>query len=254
MSQAKDRPSPYSMYKENLDKNSKKTRFKRLFPERTPQWVFLLTLIQRYMHFPSLYNNFTHIFSLITRLSNGSKHSWILLIGSNFWKFSKISKGIFQFVVSTCPYMFTWPKISGYAQKLAAVCVFYLILLAYLAKHLRTRTHNQCSLWFVLVDTCLLACLAPNFGTCTKFQCSLWFLTLPYLLTWPRISGHARSLPVVCGFLLLSTCLLAQENPNFRIRAKNLCSLWFLLVHTCLLGQEFQDTREVCLWFVVFYF
>jgi hypothetical protein len=83
-----------------------------------------------------------------------------------------------------------------------------------------------------------------------------WFVvfTCSYLHTWPRISGHAQSLPVVCGFLLLSTCLLAQEHPNFRIRAKNLCSLWFLLVHTCLLGQEFQDTREVYLWFVVFYF
>jgi hypothetical protein len=36
MSQAKDRPFPCSMYKENFDKNTKKTRFKRLFPERTP--------------------------------------------------------------------------------------------------------------------------------------------------------------------------------------------------------------------------
>ena len=143
----------------------------------------------------------------------------ILLSGSSFWKFSKISKGIFQFVVSTCPYMFTWPKISGYAQKLAAVCVFYLILLAYLAKHLRTRTHNQCSLWFVLVDTCLLACLAPNFGTCTKFQCSLWFLTLPYLLTCPRnpkISGFVRKISVVCVFLHFITWLLAPEFQDMR--------------------------------------
>ena len=36
MSQAKDRPFPCSMYKENFDKNTEKTRFKRLFPERTP--------------------------------------------------------------------------------------------------------------------------------------------------------------------------------------------------------------------------
>ena len=207
--------------------------------------VFLLTLIQRYMHFPSLYNNFTHIFSLITRLSNGSKHSWILLIGSNFWKFSKISKGIFQFVVSTCPYMFTWPKISGYAQELAAVCVFYLILLAYLAKNLRTRTHNQCSLWFVLVDTCLLACLAPNFGTCTKFQCSLWFLTLPYLLTCPRnpkISGFVRKISVVCVFYMFVLAYLAKK---FRTRAKIACGLWFFTfpyLLTCPRNPKFHDS------------
>jgi hypothetical protein len=132
--------------------------------------------------------------------------------------------------------MFTWPKISGYAQELAAVCVFYLILLAYLAKNLRTRTHNQCSLWFVLVDTCLLACLAPNFGTCTKFQCSLWFLTLPYLLTCPRnpkISGFVRKISVVCVFYMFVLAYLAK---HFRTCTKIACGLWFLLVDTCLLA------------------
>ena len=39
MSQAEDRPSPCSIYKENFDKKIENTRFKRLFPARTPQWV-----------------------------------------------------------------------------------------------------------------------------------------------------------------------------------------------------------------------
>ena len=36
MSQAKDRPFPCSMYKENFDKNTENTRFKRLLTETTP--------------------------------------------------------------------------------------------------------------------------------------------------------------------------------------------------------------------------
>ena len=69
------------------------------------------------------------------------------------------------------------------------------------------------------------------------------------LLTWPKISGLVWRLPVVCGFYLFILAYLVQ---NFRIRAKNLCSLCFLLVCTCLLGQKFQDSHENCLWFVVF--
>ena len=110
--------------------------------------IFPLTLIQRYMQFPSLYNIFTYIFSLISRLSNGSKHCWILISGSSFRKFS---------------------KISGYGQELVVVCVFCLIKLAYLAKNFRTCARIACGLWFFTFEYLLTCPRNPKFqDSCKK--------------------------------------------------------------------------------------
>ena len=82
-------------------------------------------------------------------------------------KFQDMREDCLCFVVFTCSYLLTWPRISGLALKINVVCGFYLLILAYLL-------------------ACLLAYLAPNFSTCTQFQCGLWFFTFPYLLTCPR--------------------------------------------------------------------
>ena len=79
-----------------------------------------------------------------------------------------------------------------------------------------------CDLWFLLVHTCLLG---KTNSRCAPIQCSFLFFIFPNLLYLPN---------------------------NFRICARFSCDLCFLLDITCLLGQKFQDTREDCLWFVVF--
>ena len=156
-------------------------------------------------------------------------------------------------------------------------------MLAYLAENSMTHTSNQCSLWFLLVHTCLLAYLltwikisglAPKisvvcvfliFITCLLAQkCQdtrkiwLWFVfsTWSYLLTWPKISGHARRLPVVCGFYLfilaylhayLLTCLLAYLAPNFSTWTQYQCGLWFSTfpyLFTCPRNPKFQHSCE----------
>ena len=53
-------------------------------------------------------------------------------------KFQNMGQICLWFVVFTCSYLLTWTQISGFMQKICAVCVFYLILLAYLAKNFRT--------------------------------------------------------------------------------------------------------------------
>ena len=116
------------------------------------------------------------------------------------------------FVDFTCSYLLTLTKISGFVQKISAVCVFCLSVLAYLAKYFRTHTQNHCGLWFLLVDTCLLACL----------------------LTWPSISGLVLKINVFCVFcfLLLVTCYLLLV---LVVTCYLLLVTYYLLLVTCYL-------------------
>ena len=65
----------------------------------------------------------------------------------------------FSYPFFTCSYLLTWTKISRFVRKISVVCVFYLVVHAYLPQ---------------------------NFRTCANIACGLWFSTFLYLLTCPR--------------------------------------------------------------------
>ena len=71
-------------------------------------------------------------------------------------KFQDLHENCLWFVVFSCLYLLTWTRISGFARKISVVCVFYLFVLAYLAKNFRTRTKIACGLWFLPFHTYLL--------------------------------------------------------------------------------------------------